>query len=88
VVFASTNAVYGGQPTIPQREDDPTNPQNPYAASKLFAEELIRQHTTTGRSVGTVLLAVAAGGEREGGATDARTCFGVYDAGRIRGPFR
>jgi UDP-glucose 4-epimerase len=55
VVFASTNAVYGSQPAIPQREDDPTNPENPYAASKLFAEGLIRQHTTTGRSVGTVL---------------------------------
>jgi UDP-glucose 4-epimerase len=55
VVFASTNAVYGSQPAVPQRENDPTNPENPYAASKLFAEELIRHHTTTARSVGTVL---------------------------------
>ena len=55
IVFASTGAVYGSHPAIPQREGDRTSTENPYAASKLASEELIRYHAKSGRSVATIL---------------------------------
>ena len=47
--------MYGSQPTVPQREDDTVSAENPYAASKLAGEELIRFHAASGRSVATIL---------------------------------
>lgn len=38
VVMASSSSVYGDTPTLPKREDMLPNPQSPYAASKLAAE--------------------------------------------------
>ena len=38
VVVASSSSVYGATPTLPKREDLPTRPMSPYAASKLAAE--------------------------------------------------
>ncbi|MBN1955094.1 MAG: NAD-dependent epimerase/dehydratase family protein [Anaerolineae bacterium] len=42
VVFASSGAVYGEQAHQPVREDQPPNPQSPYAVSKLAAEHYVR----------------------------------------------
>ena len=42
VVFASSGAVYGEQAEQPVREDQPPNPQSPYAVSKLAAEYYVR----------------------------------------------
>ncbi|RMD58541.1 NAD-dependent epimerase/dehydratase family protein, partial [Candidatus Woesearchaeota archaeon] len=41
IVFASTAAVYGNHPELPKTEDSPTDPQSPYAETKLEAEKLI-----------------------------------------------
>ena len=38
VICASSAAVYGDTPTIPQKEDMMPNPQSPYAVSKLVGE--------------------------------------------------
>jgi UDP-glucose 4-epimerase len=38
VVFASSSAVYGDEPTLPKREDMPPAPLSPYAVSKLACE--------------------------------------------------
>jgi len=38
VVFASSSAVYGDEPTLPKREDMPPSPRSPYAVSKLAGE--------------------------------------------------
>lgn len=38
IVFASSSAVYGNEPTLPKREDLLPNPESPYAVSKLTAE--------------------------------------------------
>ena len=38
VIYASSSSVYGGTPTLPQREDMPPNPLSPYALTKLAAE--------------------------------------------------
>jgi UDP-glucose 4-epimerase len=38
IVNASSSSVYGDSPTLPKREDMPTNPLSPYAVSKLSAE--------------------------------------------------
>jgi len=38
VVFSSSSAVYGDEPTLPKREDMPPVPRSPYAVSKLAAE--------------------------------------------------
>jgi len=42
VVFTSSGAVYGEQGEQPVREDQPPNPQSPYAVSKLAAEYYVR----------------------------------------------
>ncbi len=39
VVFASSSSVYGDSPTLPKREDMPTQPLSPYAVNKLAGEE-------------------------------------------------
>ncbi len=38
VVFASSSSIYGGTPTLPSREDMPSNPLSPYALTKLTGE--------------------------------------------------
>ena len=38
VIYASSCAVYGDSPSIPQKEDMPPRPQSPYAVSKLCSE--------------------------------------------------
>jgi UDP-glucose 4-epimerase len=38
VVFSSSSAVYGDEPTLPKREDMPPAPLSPYAVSKLAGE--------------------------------------------------
>lgn len=42
VIFASSAAVYGDTPTIPQREEMMPNPQSPYAVTKLVGEYYCR----------------------------------------------
>jgi UDP-glucose 4-epimerase len=42
VIFTSSGAVYGEQAHQPVREDQPPNPQSPYAVSKLAAEYYVR----------------------------------------------
>jgi len=42
LVFSSTCAVYGEPPEMPIREDLPTSPINPYGASKLAVEWMLR----------------------------------------------
>jgi UDP-glucose 4-epimerase len=38
VVFSSSSAIYGDEPTLPKREDMPPGPLSPYAVSKLAGE--------------------------------------------------
>ena len=38
VVYASSSSVYGEQPELPKREDQPTAPISPYAATKVAGE--------------------------------------------------
>lgn len=42
VVFSSTAAVYGNPERVPVEESSPTNPLSPYGASKLMAENILR----------------------------------------------
>lgn len=45
VVFASSSSVYGESPTLPKREDMPTEPLSPYAVNKLTGEEYCKVFT-------------------------------------------
>jgi nucleoside-diphosphate-sugar epimerase len=45
VVYASSSAVYGDAPTLPKREDLPTNTLSPYAVQKLAGELLCETFT-------------------------------------------
>lgn len=45
VVYASSSAVYGDAPTLPKREDLPTNALSPYAVHKLAGELLCEVFT-------------------------------------------
>lgn len=49
LVFSSTAAVYGAPDRLPIDEDCPCHPINPYGASKLAAEELIRAAAARGQ---------------------------------------
>ena len=42
ILFSSTAAVYGAPETVPVAEDDPKQPINPYGASKLMTEWMLR----------------------------------------------
>lgn len=42
LIFSSTAGVYGNPERIPIKEDDRQLPENPYGASKLMTEELLR----------------------------------------------
>src|ERR671912_2716212 len=41
ILFSSTAAVYGVPERVPIEEDDPTQPINPYGASKLMTERML-----------------------------------------------
>ena len=51
VVYASSSSVYGNPTRIPTKELDDKNPINPYAKTKLKAEELATQYSKMGISV-------------------------------------
>ncbi|MBP2473959.1 UDP-glucose 4-epimerase [Crossiella equi] len=57
LVMASTASVYGSPPDQPITESTPLAPANPYAASKVAAEEAIRWQVATG-SLGAVCLRI------------------------------
>ena len=41
IIFSSSAATYGIPKTVPIKEDDPTNPINPYGYTKLMMERMI-----------------------------------------------
>ncbi|MBV9960133.1 MAG: SDR family oxidoreductase [Acidobacteria bacterium] len=45
VVYAASSSAYGNTPTLPKREDMPTNPRSPYALQKLVGEQYCRLFT-------------------------------------------
>jgi nucleoside-diphosphate-sugar epimerase len=46
VVYAGSSSAYGNTPTLPKREDMPTNPLSPYALQKLVGEQYMQMFTT------------------------------------------
>lgn len=54
-VFVSTNQVCGSRHAEPLREDLPPDPESPYAASKLAAEQLVAAYAATG-AIGAITL--------------------------------
>ena len=45
LVYAGSSAAYGNTPTLPKREDMPTNPLSPYALQKLVSEQYCQMFT-------------------------------------------
>jgi nucleoside-diphosphate-sugar epimerase len=45
VVYAGSSSAYGDTPTLPKREDMPTNPLSPYALQKLVGEQYLQIFT-------------------------------------------
>jgi nucleoside-diphosphate-sugar epimerase len=45
LVFAGSSSAYGDTPTLPKREDMPTNPLSPYALQKVVGEQYLRVFT-------------------------------------------
>lgn len=46
IIFSSTAAVYGEPDEVPVKESAPLKPNNPYGASKLLAERVIKYYCT------------------------------------------
>jgi dTDP-4-dehydrorhamnose reductase len=44
MVYVSTNEVFDGRADRPYREDDPTNPVNPYSSSKRAGEQMVARY--------------------------------------------
>ena len=45
LVFAGSSSAYGDTPTLPKREDMPTDPLSPYALQKLVGEQYCQMFT-------------------------------------------
>ena len=45
LVYAGSSSAYGDTPTLPKREDMPTNPLSPYALQKLVGEKYCQMFT-------------------------------------------
>jgi UDP-N-acetylglucosamine/UDP-N-acetyl-alpha-D-glucosaminouronate 4-epimerase len=45
LVYAGSSSAYGNTPSLPKREDMPTNPLSPYALQKLVVEQYCRMFT-------------------------------------------
>jgi nucleoside-diphosphate-sugar epimerase len=45
LVYAGSSSAYGDTPTLPKREDMPTNPLSPYALQKLVVEQYCQMFT-------------------------------------------
>jgi nucleoside-diphosphate-sugar epimerase len=45
VIYAGSSSAYGDTPTLPKREDMPTQPLSPYALQKLVGEQYMRMFT-------------------------------------------
>jgi len=45
LVYAASSSAYGNTPTLPKREDMPTNPLSPYALQKFVGEQYCRLFT-------------------------------------------
>jgi UDP-glucose 4-epimerase len=46
VVYAGSSSAYGDTPTLPKREDMPTQPLSPYALQKLVGEQYMQMFTS------------------------------------------
>jgi len=56
IIFSSAATVYGDPDTEPIREDFPLRTTNPYGASKLMVENIMRDHAKAAPDWGIVLL--------------------------------
>jgi nucleoside-diphosphate-sugar epimerase len=45
LVFAGSSSAYGNTPTLPKREDMPSNPLSPYALQKVVSEQYLQMFT-------------------------------------------
>src|SRR6185437_13707768 len=75
LVFSSTGSIYGNTNIAPFSEETPASPENPYAASKLMAEQMLDIIAPARDLVCTALRYFNAAGatERNGEAHDPET---------------
>lgn len=69
-IFSSTAAVYGAATHVPLQETDPCLPVNPYGASKLLTEQILRSYQITHGLEWTALRYFNVGGAYSGVGTD------------------
>ena len=62
MVFVSTNEVFDGRTDQPYREDDPTNPINPYGSSKRAGEQMTARYLKNKLYIVRTAWLYAAGG--------------------------
>ena len=67
ILFSSTAAVYGAPSQVPIEEEDPTQPINPYGASKLMTERMLADCSAAyGFNYGALRYFNVAGADPEG----------------------
>lgn len=85
VVFASTSAIYPGEPPTAKREEDAPDPTSPYAASKLAGEHLVRAFTGPGGFSGLPLRYFNVYGPRQPAEGDGAAVIPVFVGRALEG---
>lgn len=85
IVFASTAAVYGDDPSIPSREVDPPAPFSPYAATKLAGEHLLHSAAVNGGPSAVALRFFNVYGPRQDGSSPYSGVISAFLTCRAKG---
>lgn len=85
VVFAGSSSIFGKGAVVPMRENDPKNPNSPYAMQKLMAESYIQMYRSLWNLKATVLRFFNVFGERQPETGAYAVVAGIFMGQKQRG---
>ena len=80
VVFSSSAAVYGDEPTLPKDESSPTKPISPYGYEKLMGEQYMKLYSELYGLETVILRYFNIYGERQSATSDYSGVISIFDA--------
>lgn len=79
IVFSSSAAVYGDEPTLPKNEDSITKPISPYGCEKLMGEQYMKLYSELYGIETVVLRYFNVYGERQSAASDYSGVISIFE---------